>query len=233
MTGRKRKPLKKYKSRRKAGFARDVIRIITAFSFGLASSLYLYETGCTRAFSIWFGLTAGTMVFAGLELVSLVTARIFGREKSSVPLHVTLLIILILLLLFVIWYLLFMYEEPEPVLVVEERTVQNEPVVPEQTQEEVEVLPAPGRPVPDPQRSSYLPSARTISRRALYSPSRRCTEMTQVRMKIRFRFFTHLFPLPPAGLPDYHFFRLPFRHLGLRLWSNFLSSSAAMPTAHR
>ena len=118
MTGRKRKPLKKYKSRRKDGFARGVIRIITAFSFGLASSLYIYESGCTKLFSIWFGLTAGTMIFAGLELVSLVTARIFGREKSSVPLHVTLLVILILLLLFVIWYLLFMYEKPEPVLVV-------------------------------------------------------------------------------------------------------------------
>ena len=89
MTGRKRKPLKKYKSRRKSGFAKDVIRIITAFSFGRASSLYIYETGCTKLFSIWFGLTAGTMVFAGLELVSLVTARLFGREKSSVPLHVS------------------------------------------------------------------------------------------------------------------------------------------------
>ena len=152
MTGRKRKPLKKYKSRRKTGFARDVIRIITAFSFGLASSLYLYETGCTRAFSIWFGLTAGAMVFAGLELVSLVTARIFDREKSSVPLHVTLLVILILLLLFVIWYLLFMYEEPDPVPVVEEPIVQDEPVVPEQTQEEEEVLPAPpAMPEPEPE----------------------------------------------------------------------------------
>ena len=157
MTGRK--PLKKYKSHRK-GFTRGVIRIITAFSFGFASSLYIYETGCTKLFSIWFGLTAGTMVFAGLELVSLVTARLFGREKSSVPLHVTLLIILILLLLFVIWYLLFMYEESEPVSVVETPVVQDDkPVVPEQTQEETEVLPAsPVMPEPEPEPIPEEPS---------------------------------------------------------------------------
>lgn len=117
----------KYGRRKNTAVTGIATRILTSVLLGTASAFYINGTGCTTAFSVWFGLTAGTVVFAGLKAMSLVASRLFGKKESAVPLHVALLIILILLLLFIIWYLLFMYVEPAPVVITE--NVEEDPIL--------------------------------------------------------------------------------------------------------